>query len=254
MPGVLGTLARWVRPRLVNHWLTDADVVRALCRAADREVVVAVYDDEIAPHATAATIERELDVSLPADRTVRLPGVATRAFAPRGRTVRACTLPDADPPVVLLSRASLQGWDEATRNFVVAHEFGHLLADPPPVDETVESLRPLPGRSTFVARELLAAYLEHCAAEAHAALRAELPERHRTPPDVMAAYHDAERAGEGGAGVSDRERRALAVRNGAKYLPLPYDPPNVPGSARAALAGPFPAYCNWVVERSLPAR
>jgi len=34
MPGVLGTLADWVRPRLVNHQLTDADFVRALRRAA----------------------------------------------------------------------------------------------------------------------------------------------------------------------------------------------------------------------------
>ena len=253
MPGVLGTLADWVRPRLVNHQLTDADFVRALRRAADNDVVVAVYDDETAPYATAARIERELDVSLPADRRVRLPAVVTRGFAPGGRTVRACALVDADPPVVLLSRDSLQGWDEATRNFVVAHEFGHALADPPPVDATVESLRPLPAQSTFAVRELVVAYREYRAGEVHADLRAELPERYRISPDVMATYHEAERAGEDGVLVSERDRRALAARNAAKYLPLPYDPPGVPGWVRAGLARSFPEYCDTIVERLVTA-
>lgn len=250
--GLARAVVRWARPGLVNHRLTDAPVVRALRRASGVEAVVAVYDDGAAPHATPATLERELDVTLPAGRALRLPTVSAHSFAPTRRTVRAVSLADAEPPVVLLSRRSLRRWSDRLRSFVLGHEFGHLLvasdgaADP---DAAVESLLPAPDRSAAALRALVAAHREYRAGEAHADIRAGLPERHRPPASVMAGYHDAERAGEGSPVASAAERRALAIRNAAKYLPLPYDPPGVGEEVRSALARPLPRYLDWVAER-----
>lgn len=253
-------IARLTRPRLIAHSLSDAPVVQTLGRASDAEVVVAVYDDGAAPYATAATLERELDVSVPRHRKVTLPSVPAHSLGRTRRTIRARTVPDADPPVVLLSRRSLRDWDERVRNFVLAHEFGHVWteshvrADSPSTEAVVESLLPVPDQSTLAVRALVEAHREYRAGEAHAGFRAELPERHRTPPEVMAEYHAAERVSEDAAILSDAERRALAIRNTAKYLPLPYDPPGVEDEVRTALAKPLPRYIDWAIERSAKTR
>lgn len=270
--GLLRSAVRRVRPSLVNRELTDAPVVAALRRAADVEAVVAVYDDGAAPHATPETLERELGVAVPPERDLRLPSVPSAAFGSTRRTVRAVALRDADPPVVLVSRRSLRDWDERTRNFVLAHEFGHLLAESPErshaaespershvagsvsldlssVDALADSLLPAPDRSALAVRALVAAYREFRAGEAHAWIRRALADRRRASPSVAAEYHDAERAGEASVVLSSAEQRALEIRNTAKYLPLAYDPPGVGESAREALRLPFPRYLDWVVER-----
>lgn len=241
-------VVRRTRPRLVAYSLTDDPVVQALVRATDVEAVVAVYDDDAAPYATAATLERELDASMSQDRKITLPSIPAHEFSRTRRPVQACTLADADPPVVLLSRRSLRDWNEQARNFVLAHEFGHLCADAPRVNAVVESLLPVPDRSALTVRALVEAHGEYRAGEEHAAIRAELSERH-APPDVMAEYHAAERVSEDAVVLSPGERRAVAIRNAAKYLPLPYDPPEVGDAVRAALRKPLPRYLEWVVER-----
>jgi hypothetical protein len=78
----------------------------------------------------------------------------------------------------------------------------------------------------------------------------DLPERYRTPPAVMAEYHAAERAAGESVVLSAAERRALAVRNAAKYLPLAYDPSDrdVNEEVRRALAWPLSRYLDWVSE------
>jgi hypothetical protein len=254
-PSLIRRVARRTRPGLIAYSLTDEPVVQALGRASDAEAVVAVYDDGSAPYATAGTLERELGVSLPRNREVTLPSVPTHSFGRTRRTIRARTLSDAEPPVVLLSRRSLRDWDERVRNFVLAHEFGHLWAESqlgaelPSTEAVVESLLPLPDQSALAVRALVEAHREYRAGETHAGFRAELPERHRTPPEVMAEYHAAERASEDGAMLSDGERRALAIRNAAKYLPLPYDPPGVEDEVRTALAEPLPRYVDWATEQ-----
>lgn len=266
-PRLARTVARRSRPRLVAYSLTDAPFVEALRRASDTEAVVAVYDDSAAPYAAAATLERELDVSVSPGREVALPSIPHRTFARTRRPVQARALADADPPVVLLSRRSLRDWDEQVRNFVVAHEFGHLRADASAtdtrttdaratdanatnartMDAVAESLLPAPGRSALAVRELVAAHREYRAGEAHATIRADLSERHRTPPAAMAEYHAAERIGDAPV-LSPEERHAVEVRNAAKYLPLPYDPPGIGDGVRAALAKPFSQYTDWVME------
>lgn len=242
-------VARRIRPRLVSHSLTDDAFVRAVQDATVRKFAVAVYDDKAAPHADAATLDRELDASIPSECEVSLPAVPTQQFGRTSRTIRARCLADADPPVVLLSRRSLADWDERTRNFAIAHEVGHLLADPPDPESVATSLRPMPDRSALAVRALLDAHAEYRAGQAHADLRASFPERHRTPPDVMAAYHAAERGGENGAVLSDAERHALAVRDAAKYLPLPYDPLGIAPEVRTALARPLSRYVEWVINQ-----
>lgn len=244
----MGAVLRRARPRLVAYTLTDAPVVGALRRAADAEAVVAVYEDGAAPHATAESLERELDVSVPPDRDVTLPSVPAHALGRTRRTVRALTLQDADPPVVLLSRRSLDGWDERTRNFVLAHEFGHVRADAPAADDVAASLLPAPGRSALAVRALAAAYGEYRAGVAHAEIRSDLPERHRAPASVAAEYHAVERARADGPLLSPEERRAVAIRDAAKYFALPYEPVGVDPTVQDALARPFPRYLEWVAE------
>lgn len=248
LTGLVRSVARRVRPRIVNHTLTDDPFVRELRRASSREAVVAVYDDGTAAHATPAALERELGVSMPADRELRLPAVPRQSFGRVRRTVRARTLADADPPVVLLSRRSLARWDERTRDFVLAHEFGHLRAGRPVADQIIASLSPAPDRSGLAIRALADARDEYRAGEAHAELRADLPERFRTPSAVMAEYHAVERSTEAATLLDSDERAALAIRNAAKYLPLPYDPPEAGADVRAALAGPLPRYVELVAD------
>lgn len=262
VPTQLVRLVRCARPALVNHRLTDTPVVQALRRAADTEAIVAVYDDGGAPHATPETLERELGVILSPTRNLRLPSISAHSFASTRRTIRAVTLTDADPPVVLLSRRSLEDWNEQTRNFVLAHEFGHLSAELPDSSAmtvsanpaasagagAAESVLPAPGQSELAVRALVAAHREFRAGEAHAKIRADLPECHRPPASVMAEYHSVERASEKSVVLSSAEQRALAIRNAAKYLPLPYDPPEVGEDVRTALARPLPRYLDWVKE------
>lgn len=252
MLGLVRSVTRRLGPRIVNHSLTDTPVVRELRRASNREAVVAVYDDGTAAHATPETLERELGVSMPADRELRLPAVPRQTFAPVQRTVRARTLVDADPPVVLLSRRSLEEWDDRTRNFVLAHEFGHLRTGPSVADQIVASLSPAPDLSGLAIRALADARDEYRAGVAHAELRADLPEHLRTPPSVMAEYHaverPSERPGKRSGLLGPDERAALAIRNAAKYLPLPYDPPGIEEDVGSALAGPLPRYVNLVSE------
>lgn len=256
LTGLVRSVARRLGPRIVNHTLTDAPVVRELRRASGREALVAVYDDGTAAHATPETLERELGVSLPPDREVRLPAIPRQSFAPVRRTVRARTLADADPPVVLVSRRSLEEWDEATRDFVLAHEFGHLRAGGRVADQILASLLPAPNRSALAIRALAEARDEYRAGEAHAELRADLPEHVRTPVAVMAEYHAAERPtrqsdeqrGETVGLLGADERTAVAIRNAAKYAPLPYDPPEIRAEVETALAGPLQRYINLVAE------
>lgn len=248
LSGLVRSVARRVRPGLVNHRLTDAPVVRALREATGVEAVVAVYDDGTASAATPGTLERELGVVVPPNRDLRLPTVPLSSFGRTRRTVRAVALPDADPPVVLLSRRSLEEWSDEVRNFVLGHEFGHLRAGPPDPEAVAESLLPMPDRSALTVRALVAAHAEYRAGEAHASAWADLPERYRTGTPVMAGYHAAERAGTDSVVVSSAERRALGVRNAAKYLPLPYDPPDADEEVRRALARPLPRYLDWVAE------
>lgn len=244
---VRGTVQR-ARPRIINHTLTDAPVVRDLRRASGEEAVVAVYDDGTAAHATVETLERELGVSLPPDRELNLPTVSRQTFAPVRRTIRAQTLADADPPVVLLSRRSLEEWNEATRDFALAHEFGHLRAGSGVADQILASLSPAPDRSGLAIRALADARDEYRAGEAHADIWAELPAHRRTSPPVMAEYHAVERPSERAALLDPDERAALAIREAAKYLSLPYDPPGVGEDVRAALAGPLSRYVDLVAE------
>jgi hypothetical protein len=68
----------------------------------------------------------------------------------------------------------------------------------------------------------------------------------------MAEYHAVERPSErpgGRAGLlGPDERAAVEIRNAAKYLALPYDPPGVEEDVRSALAGPLSEYINLVAE------
>jgi hypothetical protein len=168
LTGLVRSVARRLGPRIVNHSLTETPVVRELHRASSSEAVVAVYDDGTAAYATPETLERELGVSLPSDRELQLPAIPRQTFAPVERTVRARTLVDADPPVVLLSRRSLEEWDDQPRNFVLAHEFGHIRTGPPVADQIVASLSPAPDLSGLAIRALAHARDEYRAAEAHA--------------------------------------------------------------------------------------
>lgn len=256
---VVRSVARRARPDLVHHRLTDDPVVCDLRRAADLDAVVAVYDDGATPHATPADLERELGVSVPPDRDLHLPSTPEGFTCRSRRTVRTVTLADADPPAVLLSRRSLRGWGEAVRNFAIAHEFGHLVtapADSPSLDAAVESLRPAPDRSGLALRALVAAHREFRAGEAHADLGGGMADRHRVPASALADYREVERAGERGPALARAEQRALGIRNGAKYLPLPDDVAGVDVGAgpREALTRPLPRYLDWVDEWSVDAR
>lgn len=272
------SVVRRVRPGLVNHRLTETPVVQALCRATEIEAVVAVYDDGGAPYATPETLERELDVIVSSTRNLALPSIPAHSFAESRRTIRAVTLTESEPPVVLLSRRSLENWNEETRNFVLGHEFGHLLVESSndwsldsetattrsgnPADlanvansadsaDVAESLLPAPDQSALAIRALVAAHREFRAGEAHAEIRADLPESHRPPASVMAEYHSVERASQKSALLSSAERRALEIRNAAKYLALPYDPPEIEEKIRTALARPLPKYLDWVIDSPL---
>jgi hypothetical protein len=283
-------LAAVSRPQLVNHELTDTPAVRALREATGCRAVVAVYDDEATPHADGATLEHELDVSLPENYRLDLTGRRAHGLVPTGETIRACAVPTADPPAVLLARNSLVGWGKKVRTFVIAHEFAHLLtrsdvdtgagtvpdaglapgsdvasgasnvpatdaaegipsarrACPERIDRLLLDARTHGPRAVAGVRALLAARSEYDAGRAHARIHIALPETRRTAEGAMAEYHAAERRGKNGSGAFGRE--AVAVRNAAKYVPLPYDPP-IDADARAALEGSSSGYLDWVAGR-----